>query len=134
MFNPSSEAGVDGIAQRLDAQGFAPTKAVLNGNTAEEAHSPERQSAAARPPLPLRSSGSILWRPRTYTRRLQRRRQLDYPQVEGLPALRNGFDAERNLSRIGQFDGAQFNLLEFAVIAGIGSLAFEFPVANGEDE
>ena len=56
-FNPNSEAGVDGIAQRLDAQGFAPTKAVLNCNTAEEAQRPERQSAAARPPLQLRSSG-----------------------------------------------------------------------------
>ena len=59
-FNPNSETGVDGIAQRLDAQGFAPTKAVLNCNTAKEAQSPERQSAAARPPLQLRSSGSIL--------------------------------------------------------------------------
>ena len=56
-FNPNSEAGVDGIAQRLDAQGFAPTKAVLICNTAEEAQSPERQSPAARPPLQLRSSG-----------------------------------------------------------------------------
>ena len=56
-FNPNSEAGVDGIAQRLDAQGVAPTKAVLNCNTAEEAQRPERQSAAARPPLQLRSSG-----------------------------------------------------------------------------
>ena len=58
-FNPNSEAGVDGIAQRLDAQGFAPTKAVLKYNTAEEAQSPERQSDAARPPLPFRSSGSM---------------------------------------------------------------------------
>ena len=49
-FNPTSEVGADGLAKRLDAQGVAPTKAVLNCNTAKEAQGPERQSAAARPP------------------------------------------------------------------------------------
>ena len=50
LFNPNSKVGADGIAQRLDAQGFAPTKAVSEGDTAEEAQSPACQSAVARPP------------------------------------------------------------------------------------
>ena len=48
---------MDGIARRLEAQGFAPTKAVLKCNTAEEAQSPERQSAAAIPSTPASEFG-----------------------------------------------------------------------------
>ena len=43
--NPNSEIGADGIAQRLDAQGFGRTKAASDGGAGEEAQSRARQFA-----------------------------------------------------------------------------------------
>jgi hypothetical protein len=49
-YNPNSDVGADGMAQRLDAQGVAPTTPLSNRDTSKEAQSLGRQPAAARPP------------------------------------------------------------------------------------
>ena len=60
--------------------------------------------------------------------------ELEGAEVEGLPAFFHGFDGERGLAGGGELYGAEFDLLVFGVVAGLGGGALELLIADADLE